>query len=229
MMKAPRIHISLLNFFVPRAPPSVIGVTQTRWLHRTRAPKPVPSPIPIVPDVSTFLKVIGRGLSQYADKIPSWEALFTLSTTQMRELGIEPPRTRRYLLNWLERYRKGALGPGGDFKHVENGEAILKVATTEAQDRKWVVNVPRGQEPSELSGEALARVKGYSVQGARTITGPFALPLKEGAGARVPIIEGMWEDKQGYKVDGGERRRAEVRYKKRVAQRKAEREEAGLR
>ncbi|KAL2760587.1 hypothetical protein ACRALDRAFT_1078755 [Sodiomyces alcalophilus JCM 7366] len=228
MMKAPRIRLSLLNSVVPRAP-SIIGVTQTRWLHRTRAPKPLPSPIPIVPDVPTFLKVIGRGLSQYADKIPSWESLFSLSSTQMRELGIEPPRTRRYLLNWLERYRKGALGPGGDFKYVENGEAILQVATTETQDRKWVVNVPPGKTVSDIPGESLVRVKGYSVQGARTVTGPYALPLKGGAGARVPIVEGMWEERQGYKVDGGERRRAEVRYKKRVAQRKAEREEAGQR
>lgn len=227
MLNAPRIR-PLLQSFVSKSP-SVIGVTQTRWLHRTRAPKLIPSPIPIVPDVPTFLKVIGRGLSQYADKIPSWESLFTLSSEQMKELGIEPPRTRRYLLNWLERYRKGALGPGGDFKYVENGEAILQIATTETQERKWVVNVPPGKTPSDFPGETLPRVKGYTVQGARTVTGPFALPLKGGVGARVPIIEGMWEDKQGYKVDGGERRRAEVRYKKRVEQRKAEREEAGLR
>lgn len=203
----------------------MVGTTQTRWLHKTRASQPVPNPIPIVPDVPAFLKVIGRGLSQYADKIPSWQALFTLTSDQMRELGIEPPRSRRYLLTWLERYRKGALGPGGDFRHVENGEAILKIASTDAQDQKWVVNVPAGKEVSDLPSEERAlRMKDYTVQGARAISGPFALPLKAGEGARVPIIEGMWEHKQGYKVDGGERRRAEVRYKKKVAMRRTERE-----
>lgn len=179
----------------------------------------------MVPDVPTLLKVLGRGLSQYADKFPSWDSLFTLTSDQMRELGVEPPRTRRYLLTWLDRYRRGAHGPGGDFKHVENGEAYLKVATNEAQSEKWVVNVP-SLETNTIAEANGFKVRGYKVVGTHAISGPFALPLKAGEGAKVKVVEGMWEQKQGIKVDGGERRRAEVRYKRRVAERRAAREAA---
>lgn len=247
-MKAPQLAIrSSLSSVTPRVAATASHTqarTQARWLHKTRGPPVIPSPVPIVPDVPTLLKVLGRGLGQYADKFPSWEALFTLTSPQLKEIGIEPPRTRRYLLNWLERYRRGELGPGGDFRHVQNGEAILKVASTEGKDKKWVVNVP-GTAEGELQQDALGHVsasnistpnvagertasklKGYSVRGADTIVGPYALPLKAGEGVRVPIVEGMWEHKQGQKVDGGERRRAEVRWKRRIATRRAEREAA---
>ncbi|KAL2375662.1 hypothetical protein RJ035_008355, partial [Blastomyces gilchristii] len=36
----------------------------------------------------------------------------------------------------------------------------------------------------------------------------------------IQVQEGMWEDKQGKKIDGGERRQAEVRAKKRSEERK---------
>jgi hypothetical protein len=51
--------------------------------------------------------------------------------------------------------------------------------------------------------------------------------MKHG-GARVTVTEGMWEDKRGHKVDGGERRRDEIRFKRRVAERKALRESQGF-
>ncbi|KAG7125555.1 Protein FYV4 like protein [Verticillium longisporum] len=218
-MKAPQLRIPPLSAIAPRF--STVNTCQLRWASK-RATPAIPQPVPLVPDVPTLLKVLGRGLSQYAEKFPTWNSLFTSDSTQMKELGIEPPRTRRYLLAWLERYRQGALGPGGDFKHVENGEAYLQVATTEAQDRKWVINVPAGQKADGAVQGPDERVRGYQVRGASAITGPYALPLKAGDGAKVQVVEGMWEHRQGIKVDGGERRRTEVRYKKRIAQRKAE-------
>ncbi|KAH6689545.1 IGR protein motif-domain-containing protein [Plectosphaerella plurivora] len=224
-MKAPQIRLPFLRSIIPRTTTPTITTHQIRFASDNRTPPPVPAPIPLVPDVPTFLKVVGRGLSQYTDKFPSWEALFTLSSDQMRELGVEPPRTRRYLLAWLDRYRRGALGPGGDFKHVENGEAVLKVASDPAQTRKWVVNVPSAE--INTIGESNGHyVSGYKIVGTHTIAGPFATQLKEGQGATVKVFEGMWEQKRGHKVDGGERRRAEVRYKRRVAQRRAEKEAA---
>ncbi|KAK6219692.1 IGR protein domain-containing protein [Colletotrichum tabaci] len=225
-MRAPRIQ-QFLSPFLRKAP--VAPTCQARWLHKTRETPPVPSPIPLVPDVPTFLKVLGRGLSQHVDKFPSWESLFTLSSTQLRELGLEPPRTRRYLLTWLERYRKGAFGVGGDFKHVENGEAYLKVIYDPAKKRKTVVNVPADADLKGIPIERLTKPSEYKVRGSHAIIGPHALPLKAGEGARVVVTEGMWEQKQGHKVDGGERRRAEVRFKKRIAARRAEREAQGLR
>jgi len=224
-MKAPQIRFPSLCSIIPRVTTPAATTHQARWMSKSRAPPTVPAPIPLVPDVPTFLKVLGRGLSQYADKFPSWDSLFTLSSTQMKELGIEPPRTRRYLLTWLDRYRRGAMGPGGDFKHVENGEAFLKVASNEAQSQKWVVNVP-SLETNTIGEDNGFKVQNYKVVGIHTIAGPFATPLKAGVGAKVQVMEGMWEHKQGHKVDGGERRRAEVRYKRRVAQRRAAREAA---
>jgi hypothetical protein len=203
------------------------GICQARHLHAGRPQPTIPEPIPLIPDVATFLTVIGRGLKQHAEKFPSWESLFSLTSPQLKELGIEPPRTRRYLLQWLQRYRNGLFGPGGDFKYVHNGEAILKVATkpkTAIEDLNWVVNVPPGAEIQNLPEEERTRAKGYTIHGARSISGPYATPLKSSNGARVKVTEGMWENKRGRKIDGGERRRAEVRFRRKVAQRKAERE-----
>ncbi|KAI8285440.1 hypothetical protein K4K60_001224 [Colletotrichum sp. SAR11_57] len=226
-MRASRFQ-QFLSPFLRKAP--VAPTCQTRWLHKTREAPPIPSPIPLIPDVETLLKVVGRGLNQHLDKFPTWDALFSLTSLQLRELGLEPPRERRYLLSWLDRYRKGAFGPGGDFKYVESGEAILKVVRDPATDKKIVVNVPADADVSSLHIAQLTKPTGYTVRGANTISGPHALPLPGGEGARVVVAEGMWEHKQGHKVDGGERRRGEVRFKKRIAARKAEREAAaGLR
>ncbi|KAF7553639.1 hypothetical protein G7046_g7044 [Stylonectria norvegica] len=204
---------------------------QIRQLHKTRPIPPIPKTRPFVPDVPTFLTLIGRDLNKYASKFPSWDALFSLTSVQLKELGIEPPRKRKYLLHWLQRYRKGALGPGGDFRYVKDGEAILKVATpppSNISDAKWVVNVPHtaeaGEEASETLPKKLVRPNGYTVSGLKAVSGPYAAPLPGLSGAVVKVTEGMWENRQGRKIDGGERRRAEVRFKKRSAERRAERE-----
>ncbi|KAG7435998.1 Protein FYV4 [Fusarium oxysporum f. sp. raphani] len=214
---------------------------QIRQLHKTRPAHPIPKPRPFVPDVPTFLTLIGRGLNKYANKFPSWNALFSLTSPELKELGIEPPRNRRYLLHWMQRYRKGSLGPGGDFEYVKDGQALLKVATpppSALSDTKWVVNVPHDFTPDkkiprkavkdstgeEDTGSYLIRPNGYRVVGHQTIAGPFAQPISGTSGAIVKVTEGMWEDRQGRKIDGGERRRAEVRFKKRSAERRAERE-----
>lgn len=181
-----------------------------------------------MPDVETFLTLIGRGLSKHASKFPSWQSLFSLTSLELKELGIEPPRTRRYLLQWMQRYRKGAVGPGGDFQYVKDGEAMLKVATPPAgvvSDAKWVVNVPAtGETGSEAAPESFPRPQGYVVRGLKSIAGPYARVLPGQDGAVVKVTEGMWEQRRGRKIDGGERRQAEVRFKRRSAERRAERE-----
>ncbi|KAL1899021.1 telomere length regulation protein [Ceratocystis pirilliformis] len=182
----------------------------------------VPAPIPLIPDVPTFLRAIGRDLVQYADKFPSWEALFTLSSEQLRELGVEPARSRKYLLQWLQRYRNGELGPGGDFKYVEDGKATLVVDHDLGTDVKKVVNVPYGKTIEEAGAEKV-RVRGYSVKGAQTISGPYALPSGRET-ATMTVVDRMWEFRQGQKVDGGERRKTEIRFKRRIAERRARRE-----
>lgn len=188
----------------------------------------IPEPTPFCPDAPTFLKLIGRGLSAHASKFPSWESLFSLTSSQLAELGVEPPRTRRYLIQWRQRFRRGEFGIGGDLRHVspETGAAELRVLEHDANPaipKKYVVNVPEGKTVEETAPEDLSRVSGYTVKGAKTIIGPYALPSKDGA-VKVVATEGMWEDKRGRKIDGGERRRTQVRYKKRIQERREMRE-----
>lgn len=191
----------------------------------------VPKPTPFVPDVKTFLSLIGRDLAKEEEKIPSWEALFTLSSDQLKELGVEPARTRKYLLNWRHKFRNGVYGIGGDLKYVENGTAELRILETPNTlnaanpPRRIVVNVPKGKQPTDLPTSELVRPKGFKVRNGNTIAGKHALPLRWdlGGGAKVSVTEGMWEFKRGRKIDGGERRRAEVRFLRRVSQRKESR------
>lgn len=214
----------------------------------------MPAPTPFCPDVPTFLKLIGRGLGSFAPKIPSWEALFTLKSEDLRELGVEPARTRRYLNKWRQQFREGRYGVGGECQHVQDGIAHLRVVTLESaapaatnttedvevssavwkKPRRYVVNVPAEQTETELKAilstnpETLCRVKSYSVKGAGIIRGPFALPLTQGQGSTLTVTENMWEDKRGRKIDGGERRRTEIRYKKRIQERREARERGEL-
>lgn len=92
--------------------------------------------------------------------------------------------------------------------------------------KKLVVNVPLGQTIKSTPVDELSRVTGYKVKGAKTIVGPYAIPIKEEAGVHVKVTEGMWEDKLGVKIDGGERRRTQVRYKKHILERREARERA---
>lgn len=204
-----------------------------RRIHQQASARNVPSPTPFVPDTKTFLTLIGRNLSQHAAKIPSWESLFSLTSTQLRELGIEPARTRRYLLWWRDRFRKGIYGVGGDLQNVVDATAELRVVEVPSQKpfqhhkiartmlgskRKLVVNVLPGVSANEPVSEKVASVKGMKVMGAHTIVGPYIQPVKESNGsvARIKVQESMWEQRRGQKVDGGERRKAQVRHKRRI-------------
>ncbi|KXX75154.1 Protein FYV4, mitochondrial [Madurella mycetomatis] len=232
-MKSLRIQSALGLLFRPCTAPSITAPglrAHARWAHKSAEPPAIPAPIPFVPDVDTFLTLIGRGLKQHASKFPSWDALFTLTSDQLRELGLEPPRTRRYLLRWRQRFREGKFGIGGDLKHVENGTAVLKIQEEDLSPftrLRHVVNVPPGKRVEEVPPSELVKVRGYRVKGVRTIVGPHILPIK-GGGVRLSVKEGLWEDKRGHKVDGGERRQAEIRFKRRIAERKANREAQGF-
>jgi hypothetical protein len=231
IVKPPQLR-PIPSFLLPFAQPT----PQARRLHQRVKAAPIPHPTPFVPDAQTFLALIGRKLSQHASKIPSWDALFSLTSAQLRELGIEPPRTRRYLLRWREKFRNGQFGIGGDIEHVENGAAELRVVevpaggqhaatgTLSPGSRKIVVNVPAGSSATlETPTEKLVPVSGVHIKRAHTIVGPHVQPLKGGKAAKIEVKEGLWEDKRGHKIDGGERRQAEVRAKRRGEERRAAR------
>lgn len=207
-----------------------------RHLHQRVSAGHIPSPTPCVPDPKTFLKLIGRNLLQHAAKIPTWDALFSLTSAQLREVGVEPARARRYLLWWRDRFRRGIHGIGGDLKHVVDATAKLSVVeipcentsssktsrTGLARKKKIVLDVPPETPitflPKSLPDPTLKSIKGMKVAGSQKIAGPSLKFIKgtRGSMAVFELKEGMWEQKRGIKLDGGERRRAYVRHKRRL-------------
>lgn len=229
----PSQHLSTLwELLAPRRP-------CTRRLHGGVTAAPVPAPIPFVPDVQTFLKLIGRDSVQHAAKFPSWEALFSLSSAQMRDAGLEPPRARRYILRWRDKFRKGEFGVGGDLTEVVNGAAEVRIIEVPAPNRlgpdgkpsraatgtinltpgmkKIIVNVKPGAKRPAGPLEQAKPVNQLKIRAGHLIVGPYVRPKKgsHGGVARIAVEDGMWEHKRGRKIDGGERRRAEVRAKRR--------------
>ncbi|KAI9831300.1 MAG: hypothetical protein M1826_003739 [Phylliscum demangeonii] len=193
------------------------------------------SPTPFVPDATTFLKLIGRNASRYVSKFPTWESLFSTSGAQLRELGIEPPRLRRYIMRWREKFRHGQYGIGGDLTEVVKGVAHLRIidlpvaprpvvdgpslsgdaasvspARSPAR-RRIVVNVAPGALLPSVPLDQVKPVIGMQVAHGKQIQGPYADPIQgtRGLVSRLAVAEGMWEDRRGHKVNGGERRRKE--------------------
>ena len=211
----------------------------------------IPTPTPFVPDHTTFLSLIGRNLSQHASKIANWQSLFSLTSAQLRELGVEPARTRRYLIWWRERFRKGIFGVGGDLKHVNDGVAELRVVEVPVADpgarmnvkeklgtktnvilpaiRKMVVNESPESLEARTTAEQLTPVNGVKTTSSKQIAGPFVRAVKgtKGAVGRIQVQEGMWEVQRGVKMDGGERRQKMVRRQKLLAKRRRRRDKRG--
>ena len=155
----------------------------------------------------------------------------------MKEAGLEPARSRRYLLRWLEKFRRGQFGIGGDLQHVQGGEAEIRVVEVPALPKKednnnftaasislspgmtrLIVNLPPGETKPSGPTEQLKKVKGLRLMRGQQITGPY-VEYKAGGQGAVGVLrvkEGMWEDRRGRKIDGGERRRAEVRWRRAV-------------
>ena len=211
-----------------------------RQLHQQVFTSQIPPPTPFVPDAKTFLTLIGRGLSQHAAKIPTWQSLFSLTSAQLRELGVEPARNRRYLLWWRDKFRKGVYGVGGDLKNVMDAVAQVRVVevprgklsnsntstpTGIPTKKKLVLNLPPQAPVERLRPEEIKPVERMKVVGAHTIVGPYIQPVKGTGGsvATIKVQEGMWEVKRGHKVDGGERRKVQVRRKRLLEERKTTR------
>ncbi|KAK6507090.1 hypothetical protein TWF481_005539 [Arthrobotrys musiformis] len=91
---------AVLDFLLP-------GFNHARLLHHSREPRPIPEVSSTAPDVKTFLTKIGRNMIQHESKFTDWKQLMGTTTQQLRDMGIEPARDRRYLIDWRERYRNG--------------------------------------------------------------------------------------------------------------------------
>ena len=146
---------------------------------------------------------------------------------------MDSPRSRRYLLQWIARYRSGRHGIGADLQHVQDGVAELQIvqvpvsrptaatATLSPGMKKIVVNVAAGGSVEGIPAEQLKPVRGVQVKSGSAIAGPHVLPMKGTGRAKIEVKEGLWEIKRGRKIDGGERRRAEVRAKRRGEEKRA--------
>ena len=173
--------------------------------------------------------------------------MFTVSSNQLRERGLEPPRSRKYFLRWRDKFRRGDYGIGGDLKYVTDGVAELRVCELPALPRenasakdfastshtpgltKLILNVPSGSKTYRLEqGQTthdLKKPQGLKLKEGHIILGSYVQPMADASGsaATLKVTEGMWEDRRGHKVHGGERRRAETLHKLRVAESKKNR------
>ena len=142
---------------------------------------------------------------------------------------------------WRDRFSKGVFGIGGDLQHVKDGQAELRIVEFPAPDnpkpsrstaksplvapkmQRMVINEAPGNTARAL--ETVKPVEGMRIVGARTIVGPFIELVKGSSGsvAKIDVQEGMWEVKRGEKVDGGERRKVQVRRKRLLEERKKSR------
>ena len=132
---------------------------------------------------------------------------------------------------------------GGDLKNVKDGGAELRVvevpvtttATPDSRSTGVAIGLQRAKrvivnEPLEViektpSSQQLKPVGGMKVVGVRTIAGPYVQAVKgtSGSVATIQVQEGMWEFKRGEKVDGGERRKVQIRRKRLLEERRTSR------
>ena len=129
---------------------------------------------------------------------------------------------------------------GGDLENVKDGGAKLRVvevpiakapisksrSTSTAiglqRTKRMIVNAP----PEVIKNSpSLKPVDGMKVVGVRTIVGPYVQLVKgtHGSVATIKVQEGMWEVRRGVKVDGGERRKLQVRRKRLLEERRTSR------
>lgn len=93
---------------------------------------------------------------------------------------------------------------------------------------KLILNLPAAvTEPTKVleKGQStfdLRKVLGVKLANGHMIQGPYVQPSKgsNGSVATLKVQEGLWEHRRGHKVDGGERRKAEVRFKRGVEERR---------
>ena len=87
--------------------------------------------------------------------------------------------------------------------------------------KKVVVNLPPEAVDKEFRADEVKAVNGVKILGAHTIIGSHVEPVKgtSGSVARIKVKEGMWEERRGHKVDGGERRKENVRSRRAAKER----------
>lgn len=110
----------------------------------------------------------------------------------------------------------------------KEGDVDAKTLGPLSPTTRLIINLPAGvAEPTAAleKGQStydLRKVQGVKLANGHMIHGPYVQPLKgsNGSVATLKVHEGLWEHRRGHKVDGGERRKAEVRFKRGVEERR---------
>lgn len=138
------------------------------------------------------------------------------------ELPVKLPQTRAQEEAAAAAVAAGETQTQGEEKKLP---PVFAGSATLSPGMKWaIVNLAPGQtEPTEPLPYPPKRYKYFKLFNGNMIKGPFVKAVKGSDASVVQVmpVEGMWEHKLGKKIDGGERRRAEVRAKKRIAERRA--------
>lgn len=91
----------------------------------------------------------------------------------------------------------------------------------EAEKKKGGLMASLAPPPIIQNAKAAQPAKGFKIVQGNAIAGTGVEYIKGHQGiARLRVKEGLWEQRRGHKVDGGERRRAMVRAKRRAQERK---------
>lgn len=106
--------------------------------------------------------------------------------------------------------------------------------TLEKGMRYLIINPPPGTDVKQIDPmtvpvkkyEKIKLCNGYMIRAPYIKFTKAGEGLVHGMTAQLAVTEGMWEDKLGRKIDGGERKRDEIRAKRRAAERQAKQEAA---
>lgn len=110
-------------------------------------------------------------------------------------------------------------------RKTAGAEGVGKATLTSSPGmRKVVANVPAGQDSPSVPLEKVKPVHMVKIVRSGIIAGSGVEGVKGRPGvAVIKAKEGLWEQRRGHKVDGGERRKAENRYKRAAEERKTTR------
>ncbi|KAJ5232401.1 hypothetical protein N7468_005357 [Penicillium chermesinum] len=105
---------------------------------------------------------------------------------------------------------------------IAQSKPLASAAVTPGMKRAIVNLLPGVTEYKHEPNTVLKKFLGMKIHRGSQIKGPYLLPVRgsHGRAATISVQEGMWEDKRGHKIDGGERRQREVRAKKELEERR---------
>lgn len=110
----------------------------------------------------------------------------------------------------------------------ESNPSADMATATRSPGMRWIaVNIPSGSEVPEKPLEECEPVRHVKARGGKSGGGAIVgrnVYMTGSDRAIIKVQEGLWEEARGRKVDGGERRKAEVRFKRRAEERKKARQ-----